>query len=133
MQALFAHCYALTNLDVSSFDTARVTDMAYIFYNCKSIREIDIRNFDTALVTSGKCMFLNCENLRTLYFDVYKFRTGIAEITAPMMAAGMMQNLRSILLPSLLNGNLNGRIRSCQVGVFVTIQDLVCKGVVHHR
>ena len=76
MLGMFAHCMTLTELNVSSFDTSNVTNMGFLFYNCNSIQELDITSFDTSRVTHAKCMFLDCENLKILYFDTAKFRTG---------------------------------------------------------
>ena len=48
---MFTDCNVLTNLDLSSFNTANVTTMGYMFSNCNKLEELDIRNFDIGNVT----------------------------------------------------------------------------------
>ena len=62
MGFMFAGCKELTNLDVSNFDTANVTNMEKMFNEC-SITNLDLRNFDTSKVTSMWYMFLDCSKL----------------------------------------------------------------------
>ena len=47
---MFQGCKSLESLDVSSFDTSNVTDMAAMFEGCDSLKELDISNFDTSNV-----------------------------------------------------------------------------------
>ena len=46
MEGMFFECGSLASLDVSSFDTSRVTTMLRMFYNCGSLAELDISGFD---------------------------------------------------------------------------------------
>ena len=47
-----------TTLDVSSFNTAKVTNMAAMFYGSKATT-LDLSSFDTSKVTSINNMFYN--------------------------------------------------------------------------
>jgi surface protein len=47
-----------TELDLSNFNTSRVTDMENMFCNC-DVEDLDISNFDTSSVTNMSCMFEN--------------------------------------------------------------------------
>ena len=44
---MFSHCESLTSLDLSSFDTSRVTSMFDMFYNDVSLLELNLKNFNT--------------------------------------------------------------------------------------
>ena len=57
-------------LDVSHFDTSRVTDMYRMFEGCKA-KELDISHFDTHKVTNMSCMFSSCQvkELDVSHFD----------------------------------------------------------------
>ena len=57
----------LTTLDLSSFDTSKVTNMSYMFGNCSSLTTLDLSSFDTSMVPAVKYMFYGCENLTTVY------------------------------------------------------------------
>ena len=56
----------LTPLNLSNFDTSKVTDMRYMFYGMRSLTTIDLSNFDTSKVTNMNNMFSIMSNLTTL-------------------------------------------------------------------
>ena len=63
---LFSGCPALTNLDLSGFDTSKVTDMSNMFSGCKHLTNLDLSGFDTSNVTNMSSMFSYCENVTSL-------------------------------------------------------------------
>ena len=63
MNAMFANCLKLKNIDLSNFDTSIVTDMHYMFLYCESLIKLDLTNFDTQNVTGSMQMFAYCDNL----------------------------------------------------------------------
>ena len=67
MSSMFYHCKFLTALDVSNFDTSQVTDMYGMFYDCSSLTALDVSNFDTSQVTDMSFMLFNCSSLTTIY------------------------------------------------------------------
>ena len=70
---LFTYCSNLTNMDLSKFDTSKVTDMSYMFNGCSKLTALDLSNFDTSKVTNMYSMFNGCSSLASL--DVSKFDT----------------------------------------------------------
>ena len=66
MRNMFYGCNRLTSLDLSSFDTSNVTDMYGMFYFCKSLTSLDLSSFDTSNVTDMSLMFANCTGLTSL-------------------------------------------------------------------
>ena len=56
----------ILKLDLSSFDTSKVTNMGYMFYNISNPTTLDISNFDTSQVRSMRSMFSAMYNLTTL-------------------------------------------------------------------
>jgi surface protein len=64
---MFAYCKSLTSLDVSKFNTSKVTDMSRMFAYCESLTSLDVSNFNTSNVTNMCNMFSYCENLKTIY------------------------------------------------------------------
>ena len=73
MKEMFAYCSSLTSLDLSSFNTSKVTTMQRMFRECKSLANLNIGNFDTSNVMKMGSMFSNCESLTTL--DLSSFNT----------------------------------------------------------
>ena len=73
MNGMFRSCYKLTTLDVSKWDTSKVTDMNYMFYGCSALTTLDVSNWNTSKVTNMRTMFDGCSALTTL--DVSKWDT----------------------------------------------------------
>ena len=67
MHNMLTGCYGLTSLDLSSFDTRNVTDMSEMFYVCTNLRSTNLRSFNTSNVTDMHWMFFSCDSLRTIY------------------------------------------------------------------
>ena len=73
MVNMFCDCRDLSSLDVSGFNTGKVTDMSGMFYDCISLKLLDVAKFNTANVKSMSNMFYNCQNLASL--NVTNFNT----------------------------------------------------------
>ena len=70
---MFNKCYDIKVLDVSHFDTSKVSNMSHMFTECRNIKVLDVSHFDTSNVTSMEYMFGCCESLTKL--DVSNFDT----------------------------------------------------------
>ena len=66
MYGMFAGCWSLTSLDVSGFDTSKVTNLKEMFYGCGSLTSLDLRSFDTADAERMEAMFDGCSALKTV-------------------------------------------------------------------
>ena len=73
MCEMFVGCSKLTSLDVTKFDTSKVTNMGYMFSGCSSLTSLDVTKFNTAKVTNMRNMFAGCRSLTGL--DVTHFDT----------------------------------------------------------
>lgn len=73
MSGMFYHCNLLTNLDVSGFNTSKVTDMSSMFAGCSQVKALDVSHFNTDNVTNMSLMFADCSKLTSL--DVSSFNT----------------------------------------------------------
>ena len=73
MSHMFKGCSNLAVLDVTHFNTAKVTIMSYMFKGCSNLAELDVTHFNTAKVTTMDSMFSGCSNLAEL--DVTHFNT----------------------------------------------------------
>ena len=64
---MFMGCSNLEFIDLSSFDTSNVNNMAAMFNNCNKLKEIKgINKFNTNKVTHMSAMFQECNVLVTL-------------------------------------------------------------------
>lgn len=72
MSSMFEYCVELTNIDLSSFDTSKVTDMGRTFKNTSNLTEIIFgEHFNTSNVTTMLEMFLgsNIKEIDLSNFD----------------------------------------------------------------
>lgn len=72
MTAMFQLCGALESLDLGGFNTKNVTNMRYMFAHCRNMREVNLTSFDTKKVTNMEYMFEYCESLTSLYLNNFK-------------------------------------------------------------
>ena len=63
---MFDDCYSLTSLNISSFDTSKVTNIRMMFNDCTSFTSLDLSNFNTSKVTDMDSMFFYCISLTSL-------------------------------------------------------------------
>ena len=74
MTGMFQECNELEYLDLSNFNTSKVTTMEAMFNQCRKLKEIKgINNFNTNNVTNMRVMFQECNELE--YLDLSNFNT----------------------------------------------------------
>ena len=73
MGNMFNSCNSLTSLDLGSFNTSAVTSMNYMFSSCGSLKSLNVSSFDTSTVKDMSYMFNGCYSLTSL--DVSSFDT----------------------------------------------------------
>ena len=66
MQGMFEHMRNLTALNLSNFNTSKVTDMNSMFHDMFKLTSLDLSNFDTSKVTDMGAMFYEMRNLNTI-------------------------------------------------------------------
>ena len=66
MGRMFFGMSNLIALDLSNFDTSQVTDMRYMFFGMSNLIALDLSNFDTSMVTNMNAMFAGISKLTTL-------------------------------------------------------------------
>ena len=69
MYGMFYGCSSLSQIDLASFNTANVTNMGGMFRGCSALETIDLASFNTGKVTKTSYMFYQCGNLATIYAD----------------------------------------------------------------
>ena len=84
----FVHDSSLKELDLSGFDTSRVTNMSEMFLGCGILTELDLRNFNTSKVTNMSGMFKDCRELTEL--DLSSFDTSNVTDMSHMFSANML-------------------------------------------
>jgi surface protein len=82
---MFYNCNELRSLDLSHFNTAKVTDMSGMFSLCVYLTSLDLSTFNTANVEAMDSMFHACVSLKTIY-------VGDGWSTAAVTESGKMFN-----------------------------------------
>lgn len=90
------------SLNISSFNTKKVTDMSDMFFGCGNLTDLDISNFDTDNVENMSGMFGFCRNLTRL--DTSSFHTN--KVTDMNGMFDVCTNLKSLDLSSFDTGNV---------------------------
>ena len=126
---MFKGCSKLTSLDLSGFNTSKVTDMSYMF-NCNesytsSLESLNISGFDTSNVTNMDSMFRGCNKLTSL--DVSNFDT--SKVTDMNSMFGSCWGLTSLNVRNIDTSNVTnmsnmfygcGKLTSLDVSNFNT-------------
>ena len=95
---IFSYMNGLTTLDLSNFDTSKVTNMVYMFYATTSLTLLNLSSFDTSKVTDMRGMFSGMSNLTSL--DLSNFDTSkVTNMTS------MFNNTTSLTSLNLSNFN----------------------------
>ena len=63
---MFSGARGLTNLDLSKWDTSKVTDMSYMFSGASGLKNLAIGKWDTSKVTDMSYMFSGASGLKNL-------------------------------------------------------------------
>lgn len=67
MESMFASCYKLKSVSFpESFDTSNVTNMSRLFVNCYDLESLDLSHFNTKKVTASQDTFTNITCLATV-------------------------------------------------------------------
>ena len=92
MDGMFYSMSNLTTLNLSNFDTSKVTNMHYMFNGMSNLTTLDLSNFDTSKVTDMSYMFWDINKLTTL--DLSNFDT--SKVTDMSYMFRGMSNLTSL-------------------------------------
>lgn len=94
MNSMFRNMSSLISLNLSNFDTSKVTNMSYMFFNTSSLTLLNLSNFDTSQVMNMDSIFRGMTNLTTI--DLSNFDTSKVTDMSSMFAD--MRNLTSLNL-----------------------------------
>ncbi|MCT6891844.1 MAG: BspA family leucine-rich repeat surface protein, partial [Lactobacillus sp.] len=95
MNAMFSDCPKLTSIKgLDKFDTSKVTSMGQMFAYCSSLNELDLSNFNTSKVAQFYFMFYRCTNLQKL--NISSFDMTHANFNFNMFAS--LPNLHNLVL-----------------------------------
>jgi len=94
MASMFNAMPKLTSLNLSNFDTSKVTNMSYMFSAIRNLITLNLSNFDTSKVTNMQYMFAGMHNVTTL--NLSNFNT--SKVTNMQYMFAGMRNLTALNL-----------------------------------
>ena len=112
---MFSFMDNLTTIDLSNFDTSKVTDMSSMFDNLHSLTTLNLSNFNTSQVTNMSDMFYGVSNLTSL--NLSNFDT--SKVTYMRFMFAWMSNLTSLNLSNFNTSNVTN-----MGGMFASIHNL---------
>ncbi len=60
---MFSECLSLKDINISNFNTNKVTNMGRMFENCPLLNKINLSNINTDNVIDMRAMFYNCSDI----------------------------------------------------------------------
>ena len=93
---MFSGCEDLISIDLSSFNSSKVTNMSYMFRDCNNLTTANFNSFNTSKVENMQGMFQSCKSLKSL--DLSSFKTNKVTDMSEMFAS--CRALESINLSS---------------------------------
>lgn len=119
-KALFEGLSALTEIDLSVFDTYIVTSMEHMFYNCSGLTTLDTSNFNTSKVTNMYGMFSHCTGVTSL--DVSNFDTSkVTNISYMFSSCTLLQSVDTSNFNTSNVTDMSGLFRGCNALTSVSI------------
>ena len=70
---MFSGSLSLQSIDVGNWNTGLLADASYMFLECPSLKCIDVSNWDVRELREAYCMFMNCQVLASI--DVSNWET----------------------------------------------------------
>ena len=116
MGGMFADMRNLTTLDLSNFNTSKVTSMNAMFHNMSNLTALDLSNFNTSKVTDMSYMFSNMSNLTTL--DLSNFNTSKVTDMSAMFTLSYYDELDDKLETIYVNNDFNTTNLTYLYGMF---------------
>ncbi len=132
MSNMFHECNGLRILDVSNFDTSKVTTMENMFFECKLLSEIDVSNFNTSNVTNMAGMFCDCENVTKI--DVSNFDTSkVTDMDCMFIRCKKLPEIDVTNFDTSKLTNMNAMFSGCDSLQYIDLSVFVNKPYLEYR
>ena len=123
MKGMFSYCSNLEYINFDNFNTSLVTDMSYMFKGCISLPQIDFSNFETSKVTNMVSLFSECISLYSI--DLSYFNT--SQVQNMEFIFYKLENLEYLDLSHLDTSNLTNMdymFISCESLTYLDLSNL---------
>ena len=92
MFQMFSNCLKLISVDLSDLNTQNLCNISYMFINCTNLETVNYGNINISSLLYMNHLFYNCSNLKSI--DLSKFNT--SKITSMLALFYECSNLKSV-------------------------------------
>ena len=98
MWAVFNGCEKLTALDLSGWNTSKVTQMSHVFGGCKALTSLNVSGWDVRNVKDMDYIFSGCSSLTSLDLSTWNVTLGVNDSSTGLSygATGMFKGCSSL-------------------------------------
>ena len=82
---MFVFCSSIVSIDLTNFKTTSARSIRSMFHGCSSLISLDLSSFDISLVTTTYHMFMDCTSLK--FLNLYSFIEKNLTVTDDMFAS----------------------------------------------
>ena len=112
MNNLFYDCKKLENINLSSFNTKKITNMSNMFYGCNNLYSLNLANFKTENVINMSGMFYGCKDLK--YLDLSSLNTeNVTNMNGMFYGCNNLNNLDLSSLNTKNVSDMSGMFYGC--------------------
>ena len=91
MSAVFNGCEKLTALDLSGWNTSKVTQMSNVFGGCKALTSLNVYGWNVSNVKNMDYIFSGCSSLTSLDLSTWNVTLGVQDNSLSYGATGMFK------------------------------------------
>ncbi|MBR4314834.1 MAG: BspA family leucine-rich repeat surface protein [Lachnospiraceae bacterium] len=95
-ESMFEDCISLDFIDISRFNTTNVENISSMFSYCLSMKDLDLTSFDTSKVTNMSKAFANCSGLESVNLTSF----AVKDVTNLNLLFDGCENLKTIYVGS---------------------------------
>ena len=125
---MFYNCTKITDIDLSLFDTAKITNMGGMFYGCSNLKTIDVSLFDTKNVNNMGGMFYNCSKLTSINLSTFNTKN-VKEMGGMFLGCSNLQEIDLSSFNTLNVVDMNGMFYNCFNLKKIKLSSLITKNV----
>ena len=112
MNSMFSGCTSLVSVNFENFNTSSSKNMINMFKNCQSLNSLDLSNFVTGQAINLNGMFMGCNSIETL--DLSKFDTSsVTNMNSLFKDCSSLKYLNISIFDTSLVTNMGSMFKSC--------------------
>ena len=125
---LFYNCKDILSIDLSNFNSSKITTMNSMFSGCSSLESVNFGNFDTTSSKNMISMFKNCQSLTSLNLSNFN-TTQVINLNSMFMGCSSIKSLDLSKFDTSSVTNMNSLFKDCSSLYYLNISKFVTSSV----